>query len=229
MAYIGTLAASIAHEVRNPLSSVKMNVQMMERRLARLTDPDDVDYFHTKFERVKGEVDRLEASISHFLAFARPPPLRAQPVQLNGVVDNVLEFLAPQCESRGTELVRRYADGLPPVELDPGQFGQALQNLVLNALQALGQGGTVTVATAMARGRVVLTVADDGPGIAEDVQEKIFEVFFTTRQTGTGLGLNIVTRIIEEHRGVLSVDSRPGDGATFRIELPAAPTPHEAA
>ena len=223
MAYVGTLAASIAHEVRNPLSSVKMNVQMMEKRLARLADPEEVEYFHAKVERIKGEVDRLEETISHFLAFARPAPVRAQTVQLNEVVGNVLEFLEPQCQSADVEVVREFADGLPAVELDPNQFAQALQNLVLNAVQAIGNGGRITVGTAEADGRLVLTVADDGPGIPEDIQEKVFDVFFTTRQSGTGLGLNIVSRIVEEHRGTLSLESRPGEGATFRIELPAAP------
>ena len=231
MAYVGTLAASIAHEVRNPLSSVKMNVQMMEKRLERLADPDEVEYFHGKVERIKGEVDRLEDSISHFLAFARPAPLRARMVLLNEVVDNVLEFLHPQCQSRNIRLVRDYARSLPDVELDPGQFAQAVQNLVLNAVQALDRGGRITVTTATADGGVALSVADDGPGIPADTQHKIFDVFFTTREGGTGLGLNIVSRIVEEHRGKLTIDSKPGEGATFRIELPIrqaeAPTEEE--
>jgi len=220
LAYVGTLAASIAHEVRNPLSSMKMNVQMMEKRLERLADPEEVEYFHGKVERIKGEVDRLEDSISHFLAFARPTPLRARTVLLNEVVDNVLEFLHAQCQSRGIRLVRDYARNLPDVELDPGQFAQAVQNLVLNALQALDRNGRITVSTAKADGSVVLTVADDGPGIPTDIQGKIFDVFFTTRESGTGLGLNIVSRIVEEHRGKLSLTSTPGQGAAFRIELP---------
>ena len=221
MAYIGTLAASIAHEVRNPLSSVKMNVQMMEKRLDRLADPDDVVYFRSKVERIKGEVDRLEESISHFLAFARPAPLRAQTVQLNELVGSVLDFLDPQCAAAEVELARDFADGLPPVALDPNQFAQAVQNLVLNALQAIGSGGRITVTTAYADGGVSLSIADDGPGIPEDIQSKIFDVFFTTRQSGTGLGLNIVSRIVEEHGGTLTLDSAPGAGATFRIALPA--------
>ena len=220
MAYIGTLAATIAHEVRNPLSSVKMNVQMMEKRLDRLADPEDATYFRGKVERIKGEVDRLEESISHFLAFARPAPLRAQTVQLSEVVGNVLDFLEPQCAAAEVELARHFADGLPPVELDPNQFAQAVQNLVLNALQAIGSGGRIAVTTAYADGRVSLSIADDGPGIPEDIQTKIFDVFFTTRQSGTGLGLNIVSRIVEEHGGTLTLDSAPGQGATFRIALP---------
>jgi len=142
-------------------------------------------------------------------------------VQLSEVVDSVLEFLEPQCASRGIELVRDYADDLPPVQLDPAQFAQAVQNLVLNAVQALDRDGRITVATATHADRgVALTVADDGPGIPDDVQNKIFEVFFTTRESGTGLGLNIVSRIVEEHGGTLTVDSRPGEGAAFRIQLP---------
>jgi len=232
LAYVGTLAAGIAHEVRNPLSSVKMNVQMMERKLAELADPAQADYFRGKVERIKGEIERLEDSVNHFLAFSRPAPLRFESVRLNDAVDNVLELLEPQCQAKGVQLARRYARDLPPIELDPRQFVQAIQNLVLNAIQALGRGGTITVTTEATPGGAALSVADNGPGIPKDVQEHIFEVFFTTREGGTGLGLNIVSRIVEEHHGKLTVESEPGKGATFRIELPrvapggsAAPAP----
>jgi signal transduction histidine kinase len=224
LAYIGTLAASIAHEVRNPLSSVKMNVQMIANRLDRLSDPEEAAYFRGKVERIQGEVDRLEGSIGHFLAFARPTPLRAQPVRLNAVTDDVLDFLAAECEAHKVQIVRRYARDLPLVQLDPGQFAQAIQNLVINAVQAMGRGGTITVTTEAADGAVALTIADTGPGIPKEIQDKIFEVFFTTREGGTGLGLNIVSRIVEEHRGKLTLKSEPGQGAAFRIELPVAPS-----
>ena len=223
LAYVGTLAASIAHEVRNPLSSVKMNVQMIENRLDRLADPEQAAYFRGKVERIKGEVDRLEGSIGHFLAFARPTPMRPEAVNLNKVMDDVLDFLAADCEVHSVQLVRKYARDLPPVELDPGQFVQAIQNLVINAVQALGRGGTITVTTEAGDGLVAVTVADNGPGIPKDTQDKIFEVFFTTREGGTGLGLNIVSRIVEEHHGKLTLQSEPGHGAAFRIELPVAP------
>ncbi|MBM4036442.1 MAG: hypothetical protein FJ291_32300 [Planctomycetes bacterium] len=226
LVYVGTLAASIAHEVRNPLSSMKMNVQMIERKLAELADPAQADYFRGKVERIKGEIERLEDSVNHFLAFSRPAPLQPRPSRLADVVDSVLELLQPQCQAKGVQLVRRHARDLPPVALDPRQFVQAIQNLVLNALQALGRGGTITVSTEATPGGVAVSVADNGPGIPKEVQQHIFEVFFTTREGGTGLGLNIVSRIVEEHHGKLSVESEPGKGATFRIELPrAAPPP----
>jgi len=219
MAYIGTLAAGIAHEVRNPLSSMKMNVQMMEHRVDQLP-PKHIEYFRSKTERIQGEVERLEQSVSHFLAFARPAPVRAERVSLNGVVDDVVELLRPQCQSQGVALACKLDRELPVVEIDPGQFVQAIENLVLNAMQAVGKGGAVTVSTQAADGKVVLAVADNGPGVPEDVQEKIFKVFFTTREGGTGLGLNIVSRIVEEHRGKLRLESELGKGSTFRIELP---------
>ncbi len=221
LAYIGTLAASIAHEVRNPLSSVKINVQMLERRIKDLADPEQADYFRGKIERIKGEIERLEDSVNHFLAFSRPVPLRLERVRLNDVVENVLDLLAPQCQARGVQLVRRYARDLPPVEADPRQLVQAIQNLILNAIQALGKGGTITLITEATQDGVALTVADNGPGIPKEIQPHIFEVFFTTREGGTGLGLNIVSRIVEEHHGKLTLDSEPGKGARFRIELPS--------
>ena len=220
LAYVGTLAAGIAHEVRNPLSSVKMNVQMMESRLSRLSDPEEADYFRGKVERIKGEVERLESSVDDFLAFARPSPLRLETVELSAVVDNTLELLQPQCQSQGVQLVRRLARDLPPVRLDPRQFVQAIENLVLNAVQATGRGGVVTVATGREDDAVVLSVSDNGPGIPEDLREKIFNVFFTTRQGGTGLGLNIVSRIVEDHHFRLDLHSEVGKGTTFRILVP---------
>jgi len=224
LVYVGTLAASIAHEVRNPLSSVKMNVQMMEKRLASLGDPEQADYFRGKIDRIKGELERLEDSVNHFLAFSRPAPARVEPSRLNDVVENVLVLLQPQCHARGVQLVRRYARDLPLVPLDARQFVQAVQNLVLNALQAMeAAGGTITVTTEATEGGVAVAVSDTGPGIPDDVKPHIFEVFFTTHERGTGLGLNIVSRIVEEHHGKLTVHSEPGKGATFRIELPLAP------
>ncbi len=220
LAYVGTLAAGIAHEVRNPLSSVKMNVQMMESRLSRLSDPEEGAYFRGKVERIKGEVERLESSVNDFLAFARPSPLRLETVQLNEVVDNTLELLHPHCQSRGVQLVRRLARDLPPVQLDPRQFVQAIENLLLNAVQATGRGGVVTVVTGREDDAVVLSVSDNGPGIPEGLREKIFNVFFTTRPGGTGLGLNIVRRIVEEHHFRFELDSEVGKGTTFRILVP---------
>jgi signal transduction histidine kinase len=228
LAYIGTLASSIAHEVRNPLSSVKMNAQMLERRLGQFPSGEEAEYFRTKIQRIQGEVDRLEHSLSHFLAFARPQPLELAPANLNEVVGGMLDFLEPQAEAHGVRLVRRFARDLPAVPLDPGQFGQAIENLVLNALHVLRPGGAITVETAAADGGVAVTVADDGPGIPPELRDKIFEVFFTTRDGGTGLGLNIVSRIVEEHRGKLTLDSQPGRGARFRIELRTRP-PEEGA
>ncbi len=232
LVYVGTLAASIAHEVRNPLSSMKINAQMIERKLAELADPAQADYFRGKVERIKGEIERLEDSVNHFLAFSRPAPLQPKPSRLGDVVDSVLELLQPQCQANGVQLVRRHARGLPPVALDPRQFVQAIQNLVLNAIQALGRGGTITVTTEATPDGAAVSVADNGPGIPKDIQDHIFEVFFTTREGGTGLGLNIVSRIVEEHHGKLTVESEPGKGTTFRIELPradAAPDPGKSA
>jgi len=222
LAYVGTLAAGIAHEVRNPLSSVKINVQMMESHLKEMRDPADAEYFRTKIARIRGEIERLEDSVNNFLAFSRPAPLQPARVRLNDLVAQVLEVLQPQCDAHGIQLVRRFARDLPPVDLDPRQFIQAVQNLVINAIQALERGGTITVTTEATGAGVALSVADNGPGIPLEIQGRIFEVFFTTREKGTGLGLNIVSRIVEEHRGKLTLASEPGKGATFRIELPAA-------
>jgi signal transduction histidine kinase len=222
LAYIGTLASSIAHELRNPLSSVRMNAQMLQRTLDELPQPD-TQSFRRKLQRIQTDVDRLDDSIGHFLSFARPQPTELTRANLNAVVEQALGLLEPQVRNHAARVVRRLARDLPAVRLDPRQVAQAVENLVLNAIQACPNGGTVAVETAAQDDTVAITVTDNGPGIPPDVRERIFDVFFTTREDGTGLGLNIVQRIVEEHRGKLSVDSEPGRGSTFRIELPTHP------
>ncbi len=219
LAYVGTIAAGMAHEIRNPLSSVKMNIQMIEVRLNEIGESES-GYLATKVARIHHETARLEESVNNFLAFARPKPLQRRWVNLNEAVDHVIEFLEPACSSDGTRIVRDYTPGLPEAYIDPEQFGQAVENLVRNAAQAVGKGGVIEVFTGLQDHDLEIRVSDNGPGIPAAAKDRLFEIFFTTKQGGTGLGLTIVKQIVEAHDGTVTFDTIEKQGATFSIRLP---------
>jgi len=217
LAYVGTISAGLAHEIRNPLSSVKMNVHMLRNRLEEL-DIEGKDSLLRKIDRVSAEADRLEESVGDFLVFAAPRPLNKQPSDVNAAVDSVVDFVGKTRE--GVEVAKRYAAHLPLVEIDQDMFVQMLQTLLINALQAAGDGGRVEVETFAEKNVLGIAVSDSGPGVAENERQKIFEVFYTTKKGGTGLGLNIAKRIAEEHGGGIELEESSLGGARFVIRLP---------
>jgi signal transduction histidine kinase len=233
--YVGLLASGLAHEIRNPLNAMNMNLQMLEEELQAQAVLDQEDW-NELLESTKTEIKRLESLVNNFLAYARPSRPNFDNRDLNDVVGEVVRFLEADFRQSQVELIMALEPLLPTVEIDETQFKQALINLLVNARQVLDRGGHVTVRTrAGAGGEVVLEVQDDGPGIPADVQERIFEVFFSSRGGGTGLGLPIARQIVERHGGTIELDSALGRGATFRIRLPrrhAQPVPstdeHEA-
>ena len=218
--YVGLLASGLAHEIRNPLNAMNMNLQMLEEELsakAELIDPE-----HTELlESTKSEIKRLERLVNNFLAYARPAQPRLEPSDLNLVVREVMRLLEVDFRQSQIELRADLEPLLPEVETDPTQFKQALINLLVNARQVLTSGGRVTVRTRVgSRGEVVLEVEDDGPGIPTEVRERIFEVFYSSRGGGTGLGLPIARQIVERHGGTVQLNSVEGQGTTFQIRLP---------
>jgi len=217
--YVGLLASGLAHEIRNPLNAMSMNLQMLEEELMAGAAGEVVD--HTELlESSKREIKRLERLVNNFLAFARPAPPRFEPRDLNAIVGEVLTFLEADFSQSGVELRQELEPLLPQVEIDETQFKQALINLLVNARQVLEGGGVVTVRTrAGAGGEVVLEVQDDGPGIPPELRERIFEVFYSRRGGGTGLGLPIARQVIERHGGTIEIDSEQSRGTTFRIRL----------
>jgi len=219
LAYVGTIAAGMAHEIRNPLSSVKMNIQMIEDKLSDREDAQS-GYLANKVGRIHRETARLEEAVNNFLAFARPKPLERRRTDLTEAVDHVVEFLEPACVQDEIRVVRDYSRDLPQAYLDPEQIGQAVENLVRNAYQAIGRDGIIEVYTGRRANHLEIRISDDGPGIPAESQEKVFEIFFTTKEGGTGLGLTIVKQIAEAHSGTVSFDTIAGKGTTFTIRLP---------
>ncbi len=210
---LGELSAGLAHEVRNPLGSIRGTAEI-------LRDAIPTDSPHREFADILvREVDRLNKVVQDFLDFARPGRGGEDAVDLNRVIDEVLTLSGRMLEKEGIS-IRFQAGDIPPCSGRAEQLKQALLNLVINAMQAMPQGGSLTITTAASAEELVVTLSDTGVGIAPEKLEKIFDPFYTSRQEGTGLGLAITARIIRGHRGRIEVDSEPGRGTTFRILLP---------
>jgi PAS domain S-box-containing protein len=218
LAALGTMAAGLAHEIRNPLNSAHLQLNVALRRLARGKHSEN-DHAIKAVELAETEMKRLATLVQDFLQFARPQPLRLAFVDLRGAAEGMLTFLQPEAKAAGVTL--KLADG-PKVELevDDEKVKQVLLNLLRNAIEAIGRGGRVTVRVHGQADSAQLIVEDNGPGWPSDTP--IFEPFFTTKDQGTGLGLAIVHRIVMDHGGSVDADSRPGK-TTFSIRFPRAP------
>jgi len=220
LAFLGRLAGGLAHEIRNPLSTISMNLQLLREDWS---DPQTDRERRTvrKLEVLGREVKRLESILGDFLRYAGRNKLSKLPTRLNDVVEEVLEFLGPKFAESGVELRFFVGEELPKILLDRDAIKQVLMNLVLNAVQAMPDGGELMVRTALdASGRVVLEVTDTGEGIPADLLEQIWEVYYSRRKTGTGMGLPTARRIVEEHDGEIAVVSEVGKGTRFTIRLP---------
>jgi signal transduction histidine kinase len=199
---------------------MNMNLQMLEEELEAAGGMPDQEYVEL-LDSTKSEIKRLEGLVNNFLAYARPGQPRFESHDLNVVVSEVIKFLENDFRQSGIALVTELEPMLPNVELDERQFKQALMNLLVNARQVLDAAGTVRVRTrAASNGDAVLQVEDDGPGIPEASQERIFEVFYSSRGGGTGLGLPIARQIVERHGGQIELESTVGIGTKFTIRLP---------
>ncbi len=219
LAQIGKLAAGVAHSIRNPLTSVKMRLFTMERTLT-LSSTQKED-----FDVISEEIRHIDTIVQNFLEFSRPPKLKIQKVSPSDVVDMAIQLLHHRIESYGVSVELMRVRRLPEVDGDPEQLKEVLVNLIVNACEAMGDGGRILISeeegVTEPMGRVaVIRVSDNGPGIPETLREKIFQPFFTTKEEGTGLGLSIAARIIENHQGCINVKCRPNKGTTFIITLP---------
>jgi signal transduction histidine kinase len=216
LAAVGRLAAGVAHEVRNPLTGMKLLVEAALRpgKHSALTEED--------LRVIHGEIVRLEETVESFLSFARLPAPRRKVCDLHDAVVRPLELVRPRAARQGVRIDVDAPPGPLPVDLDPGQFHTVLVNLLFNALDALPRGGRIDMRLDVHDGACRLRVADSGPGIAPEMTGRLFTPFASTKPTGTGLGLSLVRRIVEEHGGRIAGENRPEGGACFTIELPRA-------
>jgi signal transduction histidine kinase len=217
---IETLAAGIAHEVRNPLNSLQINVGILEQELLELL-PDRHVHAFTLLQKISGEIKRLDDFVSEFLRFARPPKLNVERLPVRPLIADLVAFLGPECSKKGVGLDADLR-GPDTAMVDGFQLKQAVLNLVLNALQSTPKGGHVVVRTSGDKKRFVIAVADDGEGMSPEVKQKAFTPFFTTREDGTGLGLPLVSRIVQEHGGSVEISSAPDEGTTVTLVFPSA-------
>ncbi len=218
MAYVGHLTASLSHEIRNPLSSITLNLQILSRRLKL----DGFD--RRRLEIIVKEVTRLEGILRQLLDTARPLRIIRAPVDLAGIVRGCVDLMEPKAAEKELEIEQRHPKRLPLVDLDAGKVEQALINLLLNAFEASPPGGRLTVWTKTTRNTdprlIELGVRDRGPGISPDQKPHLFTPFYTSKSQGTGLGLSNVKRIVDAHSGEVEVRSRAGRGATFVLRFP---------
>ncbi|MFW5490316.1 MAG: ATP-binding protein [Desulfovibrio sp.] len=219
LALVGKMAAGVAHSVRNPLTSLKMRLFSLERSLS--LDPMQRE----DFEVISEEIKHIDTILNNFLEFSRPPKMRFQSVSPSAVVDNTLQLLRHRLQSGNVDIQLHRDDPLPPTAIDPEQLKEALVNIILNACEAMVEGGTITISEDLGVvdgvGRMILIrVADNGPGVPKSIMDDIFSPFFSTKEEGSGLGLAISRRILEDHGGWLSLKSKEGYGAIFSLAVP---------
>lgn len=219
LASLTTLAAGVAHEIKNPLGSIGIHMQLIQKALS-LIDHDDVDQIEGYVDVVNEEVERLNRIVVDFLFAVRPMDTTLEDRSLNPIVHDLLEFVRYELEEAQIAIAEDLADSLPTLQIDEKYLKQALLNIVKNAISAMPDGGTLTVSTRRKGDEVTLKISDTGVGMSEEVLEKIFEPYFTTRDFGSGIGLTLVYKVVKEHRGDISVVSHEGKGSSFAITFP---------
>ncbi|MGB3119881.1 MAG: ATP-binding protein, partial [Verrucomicrobiales bacterium] len=215
------LAAGVAHEIGNPLNSLNIHLQLIGRKLKKAPPKLAAD-LGEMVEICRGEVQRLDFIVTSFLSAVRPTSPQLRMVDINELLRDSVRFLAPEIADRGIKVVLRLHPTLPLLSVDEDQIKQVFYNILRNASQALGSGskGRVTITTDMDDATVSMRFTDTGPGISPENLGRITEPYFTTKATGSGLGLLIVHRIVREHGGEVEIKSREGDGTTVTIFLP---------
>ena len=221
LAAVGTMVSGLVHEIRNPMVAIQTFFQLLPRRW------DDREFMARYLQIAQGEADRIEKLLENLLSFARPIRPVLRPCDLNEIVERILDLLSLQARKKRLQMSFEKGAALPEVFADPNQIVQVVQNLGMNAVQAMDTPGRVVFRTFACGGTsgkpcVVLEIRDSGPGISEEALEKIFDPFFTTKEDGTGLGLSICYQIVSEHGGHMEARSRLGKGTSFLVYLPAA-------
>ena len=219
LAAVGNTMTHIAHEIKNPL----LIIGGFARQLMKVPDLDDKS--RHKLSIMAGEVSQLEEMVAEMREFVRRPPAQKRPGQISAALTAVLELFQDTLKEHNIQVRRVEETPLPAVNFDPKQVHQVLINLLKNALEAMDQGGEITITSRVKGANAEISLADTGEGMSPEVADKIFQPYFTTKDKGTGLGLAICQGIIQAHGGVILVDSTPGQGTTFTIQLPLEEAP----
>ena len=223
MAYVGTLAAGLAHEIRNPLNSMNMNLQLIREEILDMGLGQNTE-IQEMFNGTSREINRLSKLVTSFLAYARPTQLVTKVQNINALIRDIIEFVDQEIQSHGVILQEKLGADLPDIPIDEPQLRQALLNVFQNAIQVLSPGKKLLIETRLAgTDNLIISVEDEGPGIAPDRMDDIMKVFYSTKKGGTGLGLPIAQRIAEQHGGGLKIESKVGQGTKVIFILPIAP------
>lgn len=216
MAEIGNFSMMIAHELKNPLGIIKGSVDIISKEGVK------AKVRRTMVEYIQDEVKRLNRLVEDFLSFARPNPAHKSLVDINQVITKMVNLLPlPEFKEKDIALNLQLSKEIPEVNVDEHQIYQTLLNLFNNAIQAIPKGGEITLQTETAQNGILITIMDNGIGIPDEEKEKVFEPFFTKKERGTGLGLAVVKKIIDNHQGEIKVTDREGGGTVFSIWLPS--------
>ena len=216
---LGQLTGGLTHEIKNPLSTINVNLKLLAEDLARFDDEE-----HRRLSRrlgnARAEADRLKATLNDFLQVAGQHELDLRQVDLRRVVGEMADFFASQADAAGVVMRTTPGDDELPVSVDVNLIKQALLNLLINAVQAMSHGGELIIRLDARDGDALVEVIDTGPGMDEPQRRRIFDAFYSTKKQGTGLGLPTTRRIVREHGGAIHVDTEPGKGTCFTIALP---------
>src|SRR5256714_4699056 len=213
------LAAGVAHEIGNPLNSLHIHLQLMERSVEKLHDGEKAG-LEQSIDVARSEVNRLDSIVTQFLKAIRPSRPQLRPENVNTIVEEAVRFFAPELQDREIAVEQELRSDLPLLQLDRDQLKQAFYNVIKNSVEAMHRHGTLRIRTDLVDTHVIVRFADTGGGMSAGDLSRVFEPYFTTKTSGSGLGLLIVRRIVREHGGELSIESSQGKGLTLTIRLP---------
>jgi signal transduction histidine kinase len=213
------LAAGVAHEIGNPLNSLHIHLQLMERSVQKLRDDEKAE-LEQSIDVARSEVNRLDSIVTQFLKAIRPSRPQLRPENVNAIVEEAVRFFAPELQDREILVEQELRSDLPLLQLDRDQMKQAFYNVIKNSVEAMHRHGTLRIRTDLADTHVIVRFVDTGGGMSAENLGRVFEPYFTTKASGSGLGLLIVRRIVREHGGELSIESSEGRGVTLTIRLP---------
>lgn len=219
LASMTTMAAGVAHEIKNPLAAMKIHTQLL-RKLFQKKGVLKVDDVENYLDVLEEEIEHLNKIAVDFLFAVKPMEVSLKKDSLNGIINEIIAFLEPEAEEKNIEIVTNLSQFIPNIEIDSRLVRQALLNLIQNAFAAMEKGGVLTITSKLNGDYISLVIDDTGSGIDEDKLSRIFEPYFTTKASGTGLGLTVVYKIMKEHHGDIHVTSKKGVGTTFTLDFP---------
>jgi signal transduction histidine kinase len=223
MSASGRLTRGVAHEVKNPINAIVLHLQLLQTKLQQI-DPDT----RRHMDIIGSEIHRLDRVVQILVDFTRPRELRMEEIDLRRLLEDVAQLAAPDAHQHGVVIENKLPSQPLPVKVDADFMKQAILNVVLNGLQAMPDGGRLSISAERDDDVVITEIADQGGGIPHDIQDKIFELYFTTKKGGSGIGLSQTYQVMQWHYGSVEFDSVAGQGTTFRLRLPGAEARPEA-